>query len=177
MINIRLILNIVLFQIGWFACILLSPHWAYISCVSILSAHFIWVVPKGRRMTEAGALIKVLVVGAVLEVLYFRWAVLIREDGILFPPIWLLLIWLMFATTFSHSLVWLRSKLYLAVIFAAIAAPMSYYAGAQLNTQVSFNASSTMSVMVISITWALVFPLLIYCLVPMPNDYNKLKKR
>lgn len=162
----RLALNFLLFQIGWFACLLVGMPWLLGICSVLLMAHFIWVVPKQSVWLEVSLLFKVLVVGFCLELLYLYVDVLVRSDGVLIPPVWLLLIWVLFATTFSYSLRWLRKKLYLSAIFAAIAAPLSYYAGVNLNSLMSFNSDIFFSVALIAVSWAITFPFLLWWLFP-----------
>jgi hypothetical protein len=162
----RLVANIILFQVGWFSCLLLDTPWLYLVVILLLVVHIFGVVPHSSRLTELCLLAKVVLVGALLEVVYFQTHVLERTDGGTLPPEWLLLIWLLFATTFLHSLAWLRERLYLAAAFAAIAAPLSYYAGANVNAAVSLNESVVFSLLSIAVSWSLVFPLLLLWVVP-----------
>jgi hypothetical protein len=159
--NWRLVANFFLFQLGWFGCLLLNGFWPLLLVVSILCFHFGLLLPKSQWRSEIQLLLKVLCVGACIEIVYLRVGILVRLDGSLLPPLWLLLIWLLFAMTFNHSLLWLRNRLYIAAIFAAIAAPCSYYAGASMNSLMSLNSSTIFSLLSISLSWALVFPLLL----------------
>ncbi|MFT7388674.1 MAG: hypothetical protein ACI8VC_001929 [Candidatus Endobugula sp.] len=162
----RLILNIGLFQAGWFACLLLSLPWALLVVISALIVHFFVIVPCEKRLSEFFLITVVLAVGVVLESVYLWSHALIRTDSSLTPPIWLLFIWVLFATTFRYSLSWLRAKLLLAAVFAGVAAPMSYFAGANLNTSVSLNENIVFSLAVVAVTWAIAFPLMMKKLVP-----------
>jgi hypothetical protein len=164
--TLRLLANIVLFQVGWFTCLLLSGTWAILIATTIVLLHFYFIVPYKQRIKETGLIAVVLFVGVILELCYLFSEVLIRSDGEGYPAFWLLLIWVLFATTFRYSLFWLRSKLWLASIFAGVAAPVSYYAGANLNATVSLNDNITFSLVVIAMSWAIVFPLLMKLLVP-----------
>lgn len=162
--NWRLILNIVLFQAGWFACLLLSGIYPVLITAIILCAHYTIVVPKTQRFPETVLLFKALVIGFLLEVFYLYFGILVKVGGesplSLLPPVWLLLIWVLFATTFRHGLLWLKHKPWLSALFAAVAAPISYYSGAALNTAMDLGESTGVSLLVIAISWALVFPLL-----------------
>jgi hypothetical protein len=164
--SLRLLANIVLFQIGWFACLLLSAPWVVLVTAVILLLHFYCIVEYGQRRKEINVIAVVLAVGVFLESMYLFGQVLVRVDGASFPIFWLLFIWTLFATTFRYSLFWLRSKLRLAALFAAVAAPMSYYAGANLNASVSLNDNLVFSLTAIAISWAIAFPLLMKLLVP-----------
>lgn len=169
--------NFLFFQIGWFACLLITTPWLYPIIVALLCAHFYWIVPRHRsnksqyqrevhtRKKELLILLKVLCIGVLIEIFYLQLGVLVRLDGSFFPPVWLLLLWGMFATTLSFSLSWLRKKLWIAAVCAAISAPLSYLAGTRLHNLMTLNVSVFFSLLVIAITWAILFPALLYWLV------------
>jgi len=170
----KLMTNILLFQIGWFSCIALDAYWPIMITVVILLIHFSYVCssPIYTRATlasEALLLFKVLLIGLAVELVYLWFDILMREDNVKFPPLWLLCIWVLFATTLRHSLMWLRNNTLLSIVFAAIAAPGSYYAGAQLNGMMSLGAPALFSLLVISISWAMAFPLMMRFLVSDPK--------
>jgi hypothetical protein len=155
----RLVTNFVLFQAGWFTCLLIDNAWLYVIFTIILWVHFLWLVPKATVLFEMALLVKMLFVGLCVEVFYLQVGVLVQASGTLIPPVWLLMIWVLFATTLSHSLLWLRKKLYLAAVFSAVAAPLSYYAGVQLNASISFHDNAWLSISIIALSWAVIFPL------------------
>lgn len=156
----KLVLNIGLFQAGWFACLLLPLGWSFLMVIGALVLHFSILVPASQRGSESLLIGSVLILGVLIECFYLWSRALILVDGSTFPPIWLLFIWVLFATTFRHSLAWLRPKLWLAAIFAGVAAPISYLAGANLNASVSLNDSAWFSLLVIGLSWAIAFPLM-----------------
>ncbi|MRT94989.1 DUF2878 family protein [Ancylomarina sp. 16SWW S1-10-2] len=114
---------------------------------------------------------KVFCIGFVVELLYLQLGVLVRSDGSVLPPVWLLLLWVMFATTLFFSLSWLRTKLYVAAVCAAISAPLSYLAGTRLHDLMALNTSVFFSLLVIAITWAILLPILLCWLVA--DDVNQ----
>ncbi len=166
----RLVVNFILFQLGWFSCLMISSHWLFVIVGLIILIHFVVVVPKltpkHDRYLEAIFLTKVVLLGALLELAYLWFGLLVREDASLLPPLWLLFIWLLFATTVRHSLFWMHNRLPLAAAFAAVAAPLSYYAGANLNEMVSLHPNVLFSLSVIAISWAAVFPCMLYMASP-----------
>lgn len=166
----RLVLNIGLFQMGWFACLLLPVQWSSLLVALVLLIHFAVIVPSTERVREGRLVVSVLCVGFIVELLYLWFQVLIRTDESLFPPLWLLFIWLLFATTFRYSMAWLRPKLLLAAIFAGVAAPMSYLAGANLNALVSLNSNPVFALSIIGISWAIIFPLMLRQLVSLESN-------
>lgn len=161
-----LVSNIVLFQIGWFACVLLGDVWALLIAASIVVVHCLYVVPSARIKVaqELQWLIVVLLVGFCVELFFFGNSILVREDGSNMPPLWLLCLWVLFATTMRFSLAWLQRRLLLAAAFAFVSGPSSYYAGAHLSESVyiASNIPIAQSLFVIGVVWAFVFPLLMY---------------
>ncbi len=166
--NWRLLMNIGLFQLGWFSCILLTSYWPLLVTLLILAIHFWIIVPKEYFLAEGRLLLFALLIGMVLESTYLLTGVLVHVDGSFFPPFWLLCIWVLFATTFMHSLFWLKERLGLAAVFAGISAPMSYYAGANLNLDMSLNDHVWVSIFFVSITWAVAFPAMMRFILPLP---------
>ncbi len=163
--------NFLLFQAGWFACVLLGDAWAVATTLTIVLVHCLWVVRFSEISVsrELSWILCVLFCGLLLESLYFGAGILVRQDGITFPPIWLLCIWVLFATVIRFSLAWLRARLLLAAICAAISGPSSYYAGALMNVKVDIGQPIVFSLVFIGIIWLLVFPTLMFFSKPSIN--------
>jgi len=81
------------------------------------------------------------------------------EAVILGIPLWLLCLWLLFATTLRHSLAWLSQRPILSIVLGAIAGPTSYYSGSFL-ADVSLATPHSFSLLVIAALWAVLLPLL-----------------
>jgi len=76
----------------------------------------------------------ILIVGCAWDIAMAQAQVLIFAGGEIFGiPIWLICLWLLFATTFQHSLRWLQTKTFLAALFAAVFGPLSYCFGTQIS--------------------------------------------
>ncbi len=172
----RLLLNVLLFQLGWFACLSLDLLWAGVCVALILLLHFRFIVSPAMRYLELGVITNVLAVGCGVELIYLQLEVLIPRSGLMLPPLWLLSLWVLFGTTLLHSLSWLSHKPYLAAAFAALAAPLSYYAGTKLNAQMSFNESAVYSLLWVSVSWAIVFPLLMHFFVAKRSGSQPIKR-
>ncbi len=160
--------NIVLFQMGWLACVLLPDYWFLVATALILSIHLLLIVPAGSRLDECFLLTTFFVVGFVIESIYLHSGIMLIAGNPLLPPLWLLLLWVLFATTCRYSLRWLSSRFMFAIVFAAIGAPLSYYFGVQLRQDVLFNPSLPYSLFMISASWAVVFPILLIYTVRKP---------
>lgn len=169
----RLFINIVLFQVGWFSCIGFGGVIALFATLGILLAHFYLLVKRQDYSKEIRLIVKVFLVGVVIEIAAINLGALVPlvEEDILafsqyFPPLWLLCLWLLFATTLSHGLLWMQSRIVLCVVFAAISAPSSYFAGAALSPYMSLGESVIISLSIIGLLWAVAFPLMMRFFVP-----------
>ena len=165
-----LMVNLALFQAGWFACLLLPLVYALLVAVVILLIHFAMLVPRMDWRSEAVLLMKAVAVGAVLEVAYLLFGILVKVEGGILPPLWLLIIWVLFATTFRHGLFWLRDRRLMSALFAALAAPGSYFGGATLNESMDLGEPIIISLLVVAVSWAIVFPLLMAMVEPLKSE-------
>lgn len=80
-------------------------------------------------------------------------------EGIGVVPLWLVLLWLSFATTFRFSFRYFLDKpIFSFVIGAAVS--LSYWAGDALNEDVTLAVPIWQSLLCVSLAWAFLFPLL-----------------
>lgn len=154
----KLLLNGLLFQLGWFACVLGGDGWALLSTAIILALHQKYLV-SNRREWLAIAAVTAIGFGvdnslAYFDVFQFQTARLINI------PIWLLCIWALFASSLLHSLAWLRHRLIWSVLLAAVAGPASYLAGSKM-ASVTLLEPVFLSLWPIAVCWAVLMPLLL----------------
>ncbi|MCF1182567.1 DUF2878 domain-containing protein [Marichromatium gracile] len=132
----RILINLAAFQAGWFACVLGGAHqlpWLGVGVVALVAALHLTTTPN--RGSEARLLVLIAVMGALWDGLLARFGFLIYPSGMLLPwlaPVWIIAIWVAFATTLNVSLAWLQGRWYLAFTIGALGAPLAYYAGAKL---------------------------------------------
>ncbi|MBX2807078.1 MAG: DUF2878 domain-containing protein [Cellvibrionaceae bacterium] len=166
----KYVANVLLFQTGWFVCVLFGSMVGLVATVLILLLHFTLIVEQGKGKREARLLLILLLIGAVLEFDFLIFGILQREDGFLLPPAWLLCLWVLFATTLNHSLAWLKYKPYATTLLAFFLAPVSYFAGAKLNADIQLSDSAVKSLGFIGVCWAIFLPLVLKYLLPKPVD-------
>tara|TARA_R110002094_G_C4854729_1_gene207213 strand:- start:53 stop:574 length:522 start_codon:yes stop_codon:yes gene_type:complete len=155
----RNILNFILFQVGWLACVtypnLLGPALVLI----FLLIHFVLV--SQNRFTELQFIGLGTVIGAVLDGLWFRFGILDDGSGaVLITPLWLVAIWAIFMTTLCHSLNWISRKVWLAFLFAPVAGPFAYWSASKIGTVEL--PDLVPSLIALALGWLLVFPLLLF---------------
>lgn len=151
------ILNALLFQAGWFACILGGDIIACAALILILGLHALVVIENQREWLVIGL---ITAVGLVVDNTLTLSGIFTFESASVFAmPFWLLCIWALFAATLNHSLAWLQNRLWLAAILGAISGPSSYLAGSKLSSVV-IAAPLPQSLLIIGLCWAALFPLM-----------------
>lgn len=157
--TMRNIINFVLFQAGWFACIV-YPGLAAVGFVVLLLAFHIAFISR-HRFTELQFIGAGTVIGGVLDGVWFQTGILDDGSGsIQLTPIWLVAVWAIFMTTLSHSLSWISSRAWLPFVCAPVAGPFAYWSASKLGV-VEF-PDLTVSLIALAIGWLVVFPALLY---------------
>lgn len=167
-----LIFNAVLFQVIWFVAVLFGDSWFLLFLIPILvmhffSLHYISHLPLVWK-NEIFLLLICLGIGFFVESLKLLlgvWSPLIDD---IFPPLWLLAIWLGFGMSLHGSLGFLQSSFRLSLLLGLLVAPASYFAGARLSP--SYELASPYSLVIISGLWAFVMPLLAYTAKQLPLE-------
>lgn len=163
-VNKSIITNFLLFQLGWFACVLGGaygyPLLGSLVALVIITYHC-YRAPD--IVQESRLLLLALIVGLIFESIITSQGLARYSNGQVLDfiaPLWMILMWPLFATTLNLSMRWMKG---LAPIFVAIAgavfAPLAYYAGSQLGA-VSYD-DQIVSLSVIAIAWALLLPSLV----------------
>jgi len=151
----RIILNLLVFQIGWLACVLGGNLYALIYTPLALAFHH-WFILVNVREWRFVAM--VVVIGVFWDALMaFTGVINYPDSDLIGLPLWLICLWFLFATTFHHSLRWMSQHLWLAAFFAGVFGPFSYWAGSQL-TSADFGPPLFSSLLIIAAGWALLFP-------------------
>ncbi|NBR12452.1 MAG: DUF2878 domain-containing protein, partial [Alphaproteobacteria bacterium] len=75
-----------------------------------------------------------------------------------FPPLWILALWLAFATLPDGALSWLEGRTILQIIFGAVGGPLSYLAGEKLGAA-ELHGSFAYAMAVLAFAWAVATPL------------------
>ena len=125
-----MLLNIVGFQIGWFACVLGGANqlpWlgVLISCLVII----IHLLRTPDRAFECKFLGVAVIIGIIFDGIpqSLGW---ITFSSVTFwpdvlPPPWMIMLWALFASTMNISLSWLHDRKVLAMLIGAVAGPLS----------------------------------------------------
>ena len=154
--------NAILFQIGWFACVLSAAN--NIAWLGSLAAAVILTVHLWRAvdcMTEMKMILLITAIGTLWDSILMQTRLYQFTDGVLIAgiaPYWLIALWAVFATMLNLSLRWLKHRMVLAAALGFIAGPASYYAGHALGA-IEFS-NTTMALMLTAIGWSVLLPLI-----------------
>ncbi|MCY7353636.1 MAG: DUF2878 domain-containing protein [Lysobacter sp.] len=76
-------------------------------------------------------------------------------------PVWIVALWASLGLTLQHSLSFLQSRLWLAALLGAMAAPSSYYAAARAWHAIDLAQPLAATLAMLAVTWAIVLPLVV----------------
>jgi hypothetical protein len=158
-----LALNFVAFQLGWFACVLGAARnlpWLGPVVVTLIVLVTGWFAPRRDSflllLGLSGA------VGLCWDSALAASGLIAYAPGPITPPLaplWILALWLLFASTFNLSMRWLQSRMLLAAALGAVAAPLSYLAGERLGALRLLRPEGALLAQAVG--WALMMPVLL----------------
>ena len=148
--------NAVLFQCGWFACVLGGNSRWLLVAVAAIAVHLLWLSSWSR---EGQVILAVTLLGTVIDTALRTFGVFHFSMPGPLIPIWLIVLWALLATTLRHCLAWSARPWWRASLLGAVGGPLSYYAGSQL-AGVSFGYGTMPTVIGLGLLWALLFPVL-----------------
>lgn len=161
--NPRTIINFVVFQAAWFACVFATAAGRpIIGACAPLAATVIHLaiardtVRRELRTIAATAMIGLAMDGGAVALGLLR---LPGESGVGSTLFWFVSLWIGFGTTLSSSLAWLSRNTAMACVFGAVAGPLSYYAGVRLGALVA--AESWTAWAWVCVEWAIATPVLL----------------
>ena len=167
--NQKNIINILLMQIVWFACVVGGNLWGWAATL-IFFAIYQKIIGSLRK--EWFCILAIAVTGFGVDCTISNLQLMIYPDtntmawipsfiSSLIPlPGWMAALWLAFATLFLHGFQWLRHRPLLAAAAGAVLGPASYYAGSQLHG-VKLGMILSSFILCYGILWAIMMPLFI----------------
>jgi Protein of unknown function (DUF2878) len=157
----RRLVNFAGFQIAWIASV-----WGESSGRSSIGATIVVLVLAAhlllarRPAAEIRLLAMVGALGCTIDSALGHAALLVFRSGDWLCPLWLVLLWLAFATTLGSSLAWLKDRPVAAAMAGAIFGPLSYYAGQRVGA-LSLGANPIVTMGVLTVLWAALLPFLL----------------
>ncbi|MDR5907209.1 DUF2878 domain-containing protein [Franzmannia qiaohouensis] len=125
----RAVYNVAAFQVGWFSCVLGGSLIGALVAALVIGVHLRCLAGAGEWRWLAGfAALGLAIDGGLSLAGGFDFGA--DQWGVL--PLWLWLLWPLFATLLHHPLRWLWQHPWLAMLGGATSGPSSYFAGAHL---------------------------------------------
>jgi hypothetical protein len=146
--------NAVWFQATWFCCVLGREPWVPVALLS-LALHFYLVADRGGEFRR---LLPVAMAGVTVDVVLTLTGVFDFDTSTI-VPMWLIVLWWVFAAAIYRSFAKIGQSLWLAAVLGGIAVPFNYMVGAGLGA-VSLPLGQFVSVVVLVTVWICLLPLL-----------------
>ena len=150
------LINYLIFQVGWFVCVLGGNMPALLFTLAALAVHLLWV---SSWQKEKQLLAICLLLGSAIDSFLGNLQILQFNGDSRLLPGWLACLWVLLGTTLRHSLDWSRRHKWLGACPGLIGGPVSYYAISKL-TDISLREPIWQTLLILAAIWALVLPLL-----------------
>jgi len=157
--------KVIAFQLGWLVCVLSGARGkllpALLAAAAVLACD-LWLA-RQRLAEELRLMAWATLLGFAVETVNLAAGVFSLTAPGPYPwlcPVWLALLWTLFATLLRGPLAWLSGRYGLAALLGALLAAPNYFAGARLGA-VIMNANRLFSIAMLGALWALAMPALL----------------
>lgn len=155
------LLNFVLFQAAWFACVLGAAHGApWLGPASAAVFLTIHLALADDRAGELKLIAAAALAGPWIDTALAWAGFFVFPGGLLFgmlAPPWIIALWAVLAATINSSLAWLNGRYALAACLVVVAAPLSYKAGERLGA-LELGGDPVAAAAAICAAWGVAFP-------------------
>jgi len=163
MTTMRMLGNVLAFQIGWFACVLGAAHGMPLLGTGAAIAIVSWHLTLARHSrAELNLIVTAACTGALWDSALVMLGWIHYPEGTLIAgtaPHWIIALWMLFATTLNVSLGWLKRSVPMAAIFGLIGGPLAYFGGAKLGALVL--VEPIFALVALALGWAVLTPILL----------------
>lgn len=124
--------------------------------IACLAIHLLWVA---KALGEWRTLLRLAACGWVLDSALMHLGFFTFAGATVVLPLWLALIWLLFASTLTYSLSWTQRPWWVGSLLGALGGPLSYLGGAKL-ADVGLPLGTWPSLVLLALIWAVLMPAL-----------------
>jgi hypothetical protein len=159
------LLNVALYELGWLACVLGAARGVSAAGALVaLALTGVHVLLARRRGDEARLCLLTGLLGMAADSAQTALGVLafapLGSPGWL-APLWIVVMWMEFATLFRFALGWLRGRYALAAVLGGVGGPLAYYGGVRLGAA-TLPAGLTVGLAALALEWAMATPALVW---------------
>ncbi|MFT6712455.1 MAG: hypothetical protein ACJATO_002845, partial [Arenicella sp.] len=162
--NMSTLINAVLFQTLWFACVLGSSQTLLWPAMLMMGVMMVWQLHPGRRHpNDIKVLLAAVVLGLIIDTIWVTFGFMVFKDPRPVPwlsPGWIIIMWAGFALTINHSMSWLSLHPMLPALMGLIGGPLAYFAGRRLGA-VEYLTDPVLISCMLAIAWAIALSLLV----------------
>jgi len=146
---LKTLVNAAIFQLGWIVSVLYGNVAAGLVFVIAVAVYGVFYL---RSQSDILLICSVILLGYLGDTLLGSLGILIYPSGRVFPPFWMVTLWLLFAMSLPWSLRWIAQRRFWFILFSAIGGPLSYVIGVNL-TAVQFGNGIVYAVTLVSMLW------------------------
>lgn len=155
--DMRFWANLVGYQLVWFAIVIAAargqPWWGIAVALAFVALQLRF---SATRAADFRTLVATFVCGFLLDgaLATTGWLQYASPEVSVPAPIWILALWLAFAMTLNHSMVFLRGRPWLAGVLGAVGGPLAYLGAARGFDAVVFVAPAWRAITLLAVGWA-----------------------
>lgn len=157
-------ISLIGYQLVWFASVIGAGHGLAWPGVLGLALYAAWQLSRSpARITDLKLMATAVLVGCLFDggLIHAGLASYAAAWPLAsFAPIWILALWATFALTFTQSLRYLQTRLWIALVLGAVGGPMAYLGAARGWQVITFTAPSWHGLLWLAIGWGIATPLL-----------------
>ncbi len=163
--RIRVIINVVALQAGWFVCVMGgSGDFPGIGPGFVLAHVCLHLLLTREKARDAVVIVVVTIIGIVADGVLLRTGAIAFDSGVLgrwIAQLWMIALWTNFATSLNLTLAFLRGRFALATLFGAIGGATAYWGGVRFGA-LSMPLGEWQGAAAVALEWAIVTPFLIW---------------
>jgi hypothetical protein len=149
------LINGVLFQAAWFACVLGAAHGTSLWGAVVLAGLFAYSAAAATPRRDLIAAASAAAVGFVVDTAWIRTGIL-SYGGAGLAPVWIVMLWVAVGLSVNHSLAMFKLRPWLGGLLAGAGAPLSYLAGERFGAVV---VTAPQQLWMVSVAWFVLFAL------------------
>ncbi len=150
--------NLIGYQLGWFAIVISAarsqPWWGIAAALVFIAVQLSY---STARLADTRTVIAALVCGFLMDGALAATGWLHYASPLLSvpAPIWILSLWMAFAMTLNHSMLFLRGRPWLAAMLGAVGGPLAYLGAARGFNAVIFVLPAWRAISLLVVGWAI----------------------
>ena len=159
---IKTLQNLALFKLGWIACVVFAaagqPIASLLSVAAVAAIHLLRV-PAPRK--EGLFLLAAAVIGLTWESALVMSGLLAypgASPDAMLAPLWIVAMWVLFATTVNHGMSWIKRNALIAALAGLIGGPLAFLGGVKAGA--AEFSDTTLALTALGLGWAVLLPLM-----------------